>query len=236
MRLLPLVCPKQQTSLLLDTVGAQSTTDFVFSVSATLYTLTQRLMIAALQTDRLLLQPLQLADAEQSQRLLPHWEMVKFMSSRIPWPYPEDGALTYYRDAAIPGMENGKEWHWTLRLRSSFEKHIGAISLFSRDGYATRGFWLGIPWQGRGLMTEAVLAVNDFCFDVLDFNALRAPKAIDNITSRRISEKTGMRVIAFEDRDYVCGRLPSEIWEITADEWRAKRQAMRNILKPEEQP
>jgi hypothetical protein len=36
-----------------------------------------------------------------------------------------------------------------------------------------------------------------------------------------------MRVIATEERDYVSGKFPTEIWEITADEWRAKR---RNIL------
>ena len=46
-------------------------------------------------------------------------------------------------------------------------------------------------------------------------------KAIDNTPSRRISEKQGMRLIGVEDRDYVSGRLPSELWEITAEEWRA---------------
>jgi RimJ/RimL family protein N-acetyltransferase len=79
-------------------------------------------------------------------------------------------------------------------------------------------------------MTEAVAAVNDYCFDVLAFSALRAPKAVMNLSSRRISEKTGMRVIATEERNYVSGRFLSEIWEITADEWRAKRQGVRNIL------
>jgi RimJ/RimL family protein N-acetyltransferase len=72
-------------------------------------------------------------------------------------------------------------------------------------------------------MTEAVVAVNDYWFDVLGFPVLRAPKAIANIASRRISEKTGMRVIATEERDYVSGRLMAEIWEITAEGWRAKR-------------
>jgi len=27
-----------------------------------------------------------------------------------------------------------------------------------------------------------------------------------------------------EERDYVCGRLPTEIWEITAEEWNARRK------------
>jgi RimJ/RimL family protein N-acetyltransferase len=69
-------------------------------------------------------------------------------------------------------------------------------------------------------MTEACDAVTDYWFEVLNFPVLRVPKAIANAGSRRISEKQGMRVIATEDRDYVSGRLPSEIWEITADEWR----------------
>jgi [ribosomal protein S5]-alanine N-acetyltransferase len=200
-----------------------------------LYTLTQRFMIAPLETNRLVLQPLQLADAKQTQLLLPQWGMVKFMGARIPWPYPADGALTYYRDVAIPGMEQGKEWHWTLRLRQAPDEHIGAISLIAKDGYAARGFWLGLPWQGRGLMTEAVVAVNDYYFDVLGFSALRAPKAVPNLSSRRISEKTGMRVIEMEERDYVSGRFLSEVWEITADEWREKRQGVRNILEAEDQ-
>ena len=184
-------------------------------------------MIEALHTDRLLLQPLRLADAEQSQRLFPQWEVVKFMTTTIPWPYPADGALTFYRDVALPAMERGEAWHWTLRLRQSPEDHIGVIGLMAKEDHAARGFWLGIPWQGQGLMTEAVTGVNDYCFDVLGFRALRAPKAVMNISSRRISEKTGMRVIATEERDYVSGKFPTEIWEITADEWRAKR---RNIL------
>lgn len=187
-------------------------------------------MIAPLQTGRLLLQPLRLADAEQTQRLFPQWEMVKFMTTLIPWPYPAHGAFTYYRDVALPAMERGEAWHWTLRLRHSPENHIGAIGLVSKDGYAARGFWLGLPWQGQGLMTEAVVAVNDYCFDVLGFRVLQAPKAVMNVSSRRISEKTGMRIVATEERDYVSGRFLSEIWEITADEWRAKRQGVRNIL------
>jgi [ribosomal protein S5]-alanine N-acetyltransferase len=72
-------------------------------------------------------------------------------------------------------------------------------------------------------MTEACEAVTDYWFDVLRFPVLRAPKAIANEASRRISAKQGMRVISTEDRDYVSGRLPSEIWEITAEEWRARR-------------
>ena len=72
-------------------------------------------------------------------------------------------------------------------------------------------------------MSEAAEVVTDFWFNELGFSVLRVPKAIANTTSRRISVKQGMRVIATEERDYVAGRLPTEIWEITAEEWRARR-------------
>ena len=183
-------------------------------------------VIATLQNKRLLLQPLQLADAEQTQRLFPQWEMVKFLSNQIPWPYPADGAFTYYRDVALPAIERGEEWHWTLRLRQSPEQLIGSIALI-RNGRINRGFWLGLAWQRQGLMTEAVMAVNDYWFDVLGFSVLRAPKAGANVASRRISEKTGMRMIGTEESDYVSGRLMTEIWEITAEEWREKRTLLR---------
>ncbi|MCU1248288.1 MAG: hypothetical protein JWQ49_1317 [Edaphobacter sp.] len=175
-----------------------------------------------LHTRRLLLRPLQLSDAQQTQLLFPQWEIVRHLNAIVPWPYPADGALTYYRDVALPAIERGDEWQWTLRLKQSPEHHIGAISLH-RTKPDNRGFWLGLPWHNRGLMTEAVIAVNDFWFDVLGFSVLRAPKAVGNLASRRISEKTGMRIVATEERDFVSGRHPCEIWEITADEWRKAR-------------
>ena len=180
-------------------------------------------MVPALETSRLILRPLELADAEQTQVLFPHWEIVRYIRNAVPWPYPPDGCFTFYRDVTLPAVARGDEWAWTLRLKSAPDQLIGAISLF-RSETDNRGFWLGLPWQRQGLMTEACNAVTDYWFEVLKFPVLRVPKAIANAASRRISEKQGMRVIGREDRDYVSGRLPSEIWEITAEEWRTAKK------------
>ena len=74
-------------------------------------------------TERLLLRPLEIDDASRIQELFPHWEIVRFLLNRVPWPYPADGALHYCRDVALPKMERGEEWHWTLRLRSAPERN-----------------------------------------------------------------------------------------------------------------
>jgi len=47
-------------------------------------------MTALLETKRLWLCPLELADAAQIQILFPHWELVKFLAGRVPLPYPAE--------------------------------------------------------------------------------------------------------------------------------------------------
>jgi len=180
-------------------------------------------VISPLQTPRLVLRPLMLADAEQTQLLFPHWEIVRYLANVVPWPYPPDGAYTHYRDVALPAMERGDAWHWTLRLKADPERLIGSINL-RKGGDTNRGFWLGLPWHRQGLMTEACEAVTDFWFNTLKFPVLRVTKAVANVASSRISEESGMRIVGMEEREYVCGRLPSETWEITSEEWNALRK------------
>jgi RimJ/RimL family protein N-acetyltransferase len=175
-----------------------------------------------LQTERLILRPLELSDAAAIQRLFPRWEVVRWLSSVVPWPYPADGALTYVRDQALPATERGEAWHWTIRLKATPQEMVGLIALV-RGESENRGFWIVPELRGRGLMTEAAERVTAFWFDELGMTVLRVPKALGNVGSRRISEKQGMRMVGLEERNYVSGRAMAEVWEITAEEWRARR-------------
>ena len=123
-------------------------------------------MAPELETRRLILRPLELADAVQIQEIFAQWEVVKYLNAKVP--------------------------------RRISEK--------------------------QGLMSEACEAVTDYWFDVLKFPVLRAPKAVANEGSRRISEKQGMRIVWSGEREYVSGKLISEVWEITAQEWRARKK------------
>jgi ribosomal-protein-alanine N-acetyltransferase len=145
-------------------------------------------MIPEGTTKRLILSPLQLSDAEQIQVIFPHWEIVRYLLNRVPWPYPPDGALTFLRDIALPLSAQGGSWDWTIRLRSEPSRIIGSISLVKGDK-DNRGFWLSLPWHGQGLMSEACAWANDYWFETLGFPVLRVAKAAANIASRRISEK-----------------------------------------------
>lgn len=125
---------------------------------------------------------------------------------------------------ALPAMQKGEAWHWSIRPRDQADLLIGVVSLMDKPD-DNRGFWLDPLWQGRGLMTEASDAVTGFWFETLGRTILRIPKARDNPPSRRISEKRGMRVIARLQKQLVSGVHDVEVWEISRDEWRDHRRS-----------
>lgn len=179
------------------------------------------MMLPCLTTARLLLRPLELADADAIQQRFPRWEIVRFLADEIPWPYPADGAERFVRELALPAMRAAQAWHWSIRPARAPDQLVGVVSLRDKPD-DNRGFWVDLDWQGRGLASEASAAVTDFWFETLGRTVLRVPKAAANTPSRRISERTGMRLVGTKLGHYVSGPQLTEIWEITRNEWRAR--------------
>ncbi|TDV72729.1 GNAT family N-acetyltransferase [Pseudomonas sp. LP_7_YM] len=179
-----------------------------------------------LQTPRLLLTPLQAADATAIQQLFPHWEVVRYLDSRAPWPYPDDGAEQYVRSVVLPAIREGKQWHWMIRLAAVPEQCIGSLSLYDEPDN-NRGFWLSPPWQGQGNMQEACEVINRFWFEGLERPVMRVPKAVGNAASRRVSEREGMRLVDVTTGNFVSGPLSKELWELRREHWlkQPRRQA-----------
>lgn len=171
-----------------------------------------------LETERLLLKPLASEDASQIQRIFPRWEIVRYLVASVPWPYPEGAAQYYVDNVALAASKEGKGWFWTLRRKASPGELMGVICLMDHPDN-NRGFWLAPEWQGQGYMSEACRAVNRYWFNELDRDVLRAPKAVANTRSRKVSERSGMRLVRLQKGEYVAGELESELWEITREEW-----------------
>jgi ribosomal-protein-alanine N-acetyltransferase len=62
---------------------------------------------------------------------------------------------------------------------------------------ATLGYWLGEEFWGHGIMTEAVVAFTDFCFENFPLGRISAEVFGNNPASARILEKAGF---VFEGR------------------------------------
>ncbi len=78
---------------------------------------------------------------------------------------------------------------------------VGGIGVHpGQDVYrhtATVGYWLGEQFWGRGIMTEAVTAVTDFCLENFPFRRISAEVFANNSASARVLEKAGF---TFEGR------------------------------------
>ena len=70
---------------------------------------------------------------------------------------------------------------------------IGVIGLHGAGnrGVATMGFWLGKPFWGRGLMTEAASVMIDLVFGVTSLERIASVAMTTNEASLRIHRKLG---------------------------------------------
>ncbi|HEY5106691.1 MAG TPA: GNAT family N-acetyltransferase [Caulobacteraceae bacterium] len=177
-----------------------------------------------LQTRRLWLRPLRLADAPAIQRRFPRWEVVRFLSAVVPWPYPADGAEVFVA-GQVAQMEAGMRSLWGLWLKGGPDEVIGIIELWPpRDARRdSRGFWLDPDFQGRGLMTEAADAVTDYAFRELGWPFLWLGNAKANIRSARVKERQGALLIDEVPFAFVSGKDLRQVWLLEAKDWLARR-------------
>jgi [ribosomal protein S5]-alanine N-acetyltransferase len=177
-----------------------------------------------LLTARLTLRPLRLEDAPAIQRHFANWNVIQHLAARVPWPYPADGAETFLREDALPKMSTGDAHFWAICLTEAPDDLIGVIEfrlVTSVDDQ--RGFWLAEPYWGRGLMAEAVEAVNRFVFEDLGVDSFLEETAANNPASRRLKEMSGGQFLRYRECRYPSGETRSEVWRLTRDGWLAKR-------------
>jgi RimJ/RimL family protein N-acetyltransferase len=77
-------------------------------------------------------------------------------------------------------------------LKTDPHQVIGCIALMKTENN-NRGFWLGLPWQRQGLMSEAVEVVTDYWFNELGFPVMRVPKAVEITASEWRAHRGGRR-------------------------------------------
>ena len=183
-----------------------------------------RIPIETLETERLRLRPLEEGDASRIQALLPNPNVMRYLTKAMPWPYPDDGAKKFL-GRTLPRIAAGEEYVWAILLKGrEAEGLIGVISLDPAAEGSHRGFWLGEPYWGQGLMREAAAAVTDFAFDRLGMAELRLDNAEPNVASDRLKASAGAEIVSTGEADYVGGRFREVRWRLTAEAWRRSRR------------
>lgn len=143
-----------------------------------------------LTTERLVLRPFTPDDGDRVQALAGARE-VALGTLTIPHPYP-DGAAQEWIATHAPKWAAGTLAAFAIVLPE--EGVIGAIGLeiVREHRRAELGYWMGVPWWGRGLATEAARGVIRFGFEVLELDRIHAGHYTRNPASGRVLEKAGM--------------------------------------------
>lgn len=127
---------------------------------------------------------------ERSQAYLRPWEPT--------WPEDDLSRAAYRRrlTSYAREMELGNAWPFFVFDPTGRTLH-GAITLSNvRRGVAETGalgYWIGLPYAGRGLATAAVRAMAGFAFRSVRLHRLEAACLPTNAASRRVLEKAGFR-------------------------------------------
>jgi len=180
-----------------------------------------------LVTERLRLEPASLAHTADLQRHFADWAVIGKLTSRVPWPYPDDGVARFFVDNLQPRVASGEAMAWALVLRDRGEA-VGLLEWrrVTPEPQDHRGFWLAAAHHGQGLMTEAVTAMQDYLFlERDDVDHIYVMNAKSNVASRRVKEKTGARFVDHCTVAHHSGDPQTERWIVTREAWRALRDA-----------
>ncbi|HVZ50750.1 MAG TPA: GNAT family N-acetyltransferase [Pseudolabrys sp.] len=142
--------------------------------------------IPVLETQRLVLRAPRLEDAKVVAALANDRRIAE-NTARIPHPYKMTDAEHFISAANKPGGEAV----FLITLRD--ETIIGACGIVNQEQPGELGYWLGVPYWGKGFATEALHAVIDYAFTDLGHDALQAGARVTNPASRRVLEKCGFQ-------------------------------------------
>jgi RimJ/RimL family protein N-acetyltransferase len=141
--------------------------------------------VPVLETARLMLRAPRRGDGKAIVRLVNDRRIVE-NTVRIPHPYRLDDAETFIAAA------NRQVGEATLAILREGEL-IGMCGVSPRQDGPEIGYWLGVPFWGRGYATEAARAAIDHAFGVLGHETLQAGARVSNPASRRVLEKCGFQ-------------------------------------------
>lgn len=146
-------------------------------------TLRRTRSVPVLETERLILRAPRLEDAETIAALA-NDRRVAENTLRIPHPYALSDAESFIDHA------NAAAGEIVFLITTHGARVLGACGVAKLDGEQPEiGYWLGVPFWGKGYATEAARAVIDHAFGDLGYDALVGGARVSNPASRRVLEK-----------------------------------------------
>lgn len=182
------------------------------------------------ETERLRLRALRREDLPRYVELIGDWDVARWLSS-VPYPY-----FMKHAEEFLARMETayraGTPELFLITDKVSGEM-MGAVGLHPAKftgqaedrALAEVGYWLGRPYWGRGVMTEAVKAVLGLGFQRPELRLITAVTDPANHASQNVLRKAGLQ---YRGTEPCAKQTLRDREEITR--WEARREAARPML------
>jgi len=181
-----------------------------------------------LQTRRLTLRPFTLADAPLVQQLAGAREIAA-MTLSIPHPYEAEMAEEWLKTHPAT-FDEGISVNFAIVLR---ERGVlcgsTGLGIDAENANAELGYWIGLPYWGKGYGTEAAQAVVKYGFEVIGLHRIQASHFSHNSASARVMQKIGMSYEGCR-RQHILkwGKFEDlELYGILKSDWQLYRERQR---------
>ncbi len=142
-----------------------------------------------IETERLLLRPIQSSDRPDILRILSKFEVTRWLRS-TPHPYPDSAANVFLSKAKERWIMDEEYIFAVVPKDTQIYSGVAALKNI-QAGMGEPGYFLDPGCQGKGFATEATRALLDWGRTRLDMNRFRARVMTANQASIRVLEKCG---------------------------------------------
>lgn len=144
------------------------------------------------ETERLLIRPVSVDDADIIFRLYNMPNFIKFIGNKNINSLSD--AENYIISKFLPQIEKLGFGNYILVLKEGDQK-IGSVGIFQREGLdvADIGFYVLEKYEGKGLMFEAAQKVRSIVMENFGLNKISAITSKDNFSSQKLIERLGLK-------------------------------------------
>ncbi|MFC3419919.1 GNAT family N-acetyltransferase [Salinicoccus hispanicus] len=145
-----------------------------------------------LKTERLLLRPLAMEDAEA---MFDNWASDPDVTEYLTWPAHQSMDVTRLTLRHWTSQYVKNDFYQWAIVPHGTEGPIGTISVVAHDNSVDMvhiGYCMGKPWWGKGYMTESLSRLIKFFFEEVGVNRIESKYDVRNASSGKVMEKCGL--------------------------------------------
>ena len=177
-----------------------------------------------IDTHRLMLRRFTVDDAPAMFR---NWANDPEVTRYLTWPAHQSiNATEAIIRSWLTEYEKPECYNWCMEWKETGEPvgSIGTVNLKERAGWVEIGYCMSRRLWGQGIMTEALVAVEDYLFAKVGCTRIQAKHDVQNPASGRVMQKSGMireGILRGYGSNNRGDSVNLAMWSILRSEWKA---------------